>query len=181
MGRGNNLENLRTFDEKILAEIVREGEMMLAAQFAAATAADQRGAAWSGFVITLTLASVSATATLGIDGRNLALCAIAGLLSVLLAISAWIAVRTFRPTPFALPGNRPENWLPSEWEAGRERDMQQARIEQARCLNNQIDDNAAWAKSVASDMQLSMSLTSISVLLAAIYTSGFILFKLMKF
>lgn len=181
MGRGKNLEQLRTLDDVILAEIVREGEARLAAQFAAATAADQRGAAWAGFVITLTLAAVSATATLGLDGKNLALAVIAGLLSILLAISAFIAVRTFRPVPFALPGNCPENWLPEEWQEGKKRDIKQARIEQAICLNNQIDDNASWAKDVAASMETSMGLTATSVLLAAIYTAGFILFKIFKY
>lgn len=80
--------------------------------------------------------------------------------------------------PFALPGNCPENWLPKEWEDGRERDLHQARIEQARCLNNQIDDNAVWAKAVAADMAFSMGLTATSVLLAAIYVCGFIMFRM---
>lgn len=180
MGRGKNLDQLRLLEERILAEVVREGEARLAAQFAAATAADQRGAAWSGFVITLTVASVSATATLGLDGKNLALAVITGLLSGLLAIAALIAVRTIRPLPFHLPGNLPENWLPAEWETGRKHDMQQARIEQAKCLNNQIDDNAAWANDVAKDMALSMGLTATSVLLAAMYVCGFIAFRLFR-
>lgn len=178
MGRGNNLDQLRLLDDSILAEVIREGEARLLAQFTAASAADQRGAAWSGFVITLTLASVSATATLGLDGKNLALAVITGLLSGLLAIAALVAVRTIRPLPFHLPGNCPENWLPKEWESGRPYDMKQARIEQARCLNNQIDDNAVWAEGVAKDMALSMGLTATSVLLAAIYVCGFICFRL---
>jgi hypothetical protein len=178
MGRGNNLDQLRMLDNKILAEVVREGEARLSAQFAAATAADQRGAAWSGFVITLTVASVSATASLGLDGKNFALAVISGLLSGLLAIAAMVAVRTIRPMPFHLPGNLPENWLPREWEAGRKQDMKQARVEQARCLNNQIDDNAVWANHVAKELAFSMGLTAISVLLAAIYVFGFICFRL---
>lgn len=177
MGRGKNLDSLRLLDDDILHEVIREGEVMLAAQFAAATASDQRATAWAGFVITLAVAATGATATIALSGKNLALAVITGLLSVLLSVAAFIAIQVFRPQRFALPGNRPENWLPGEWESGKARNIQQARIEQARCLNNQIDDNAGWAEQAATRLRLSMDLTAISSMLAAVYVGGFVLFR----
>ena len=177
MGRGKNLDTLRDLDVSILKEVVREGELMLSAQFAAATASDQRATAWSGFVITLASASIGATATIGLSGKNLALAAITGLLSVLLSIAAFAAVQVYRPKLFALPGNLPESWLPAAWEAGKPRDIKQAYIEQARCLNDQIDDNAGWAKNTAEQLQFSMDLTAISILLAAIAVGVFVVFR----
>lgn len=109
MGRDNNLNSLRELEESILDEVIREGELMLAAQFTAAIASDQRAAAWAGFVITLTIASIGATATLGNNKTQFSLAVIAGLFSILLSIAASLAIKVFRPSLFALPGNGPEN------------------------------------------------------------------------
>ncbi len=173
MGRGKNLDRLRELDLRVLEEVVREGEQMLAAQFAAATASDQRALTWAGFVITIAIASIGASASLAMTGKAPALSVISALLGVLMAVSGFQAIVSVRPKTFALPGNRPENWLPAEWEKGRTCDLQQARIEQARCLNNQIDDNAIAAEDAASRMHTSMDLAICGVLLAGIYVAGY--------
>src|SRR5690242_17549655 len=142
----HNLDRLRELDEEALAEVIREGEMRLQAQFSAAAAADQRATAWAGFVITMTIGAIGATASLVLSGKSAPLEVITGLLSCILGISAHYAMQAFVPTEFNFPGNVPSNWLPQKWEQGRQRDMKQARIEQARCLEMQIHDNVKIAK-----------------------------------
>jgi hypothetical protein len=176
MGRGKNLNRLRQLDSKVLAEVIREGEARIVAQFTAATAADQRALTWAGFVITITTATAGGSVTLVLSGKFLPLAVIGALFSALLSISAFLAVRTVRPKKFALPGNLPENWLPEEWEPDCPIDMKQARIEQARCLNNQIDDNARWAAETAKQLSESMGLALVAVILASAYSLGFVLF-----
>lgn len=178
MGRGKNLDGLRSLEECVLAEVIREGEQMMAAQLATATAADQRALTWAGFIITLAVASFGASATFATSAGRMPLAIITGLLGILLSVSAYHAVLSVRPSKFALPGNRPENWLPSEWEQGIRPSLKQARIEQARCLNNQIDDNAAAAAKAAKLMHISIDLTSLAVLVAGVYAAGFVLWKL---
>jgi hypothetical protein len=175
MGRGKNLDTLRELDEAILAEIVREGEARINAQFSAATAADQRALTWSGFVITIATATGGGGLTLALSGRFIPLAVIGVLFSGLLSISAFIAIRTVQPKHFCLPGNVPEHWLPLEWESGRPHDIVQARVEQARCLNNQIDDNAQNAWSNARQISLSMTLAGTATILASVYAAGFVL------
>jgi hypothetical protein len=173
MARGKNLDQLRLLEDGVLAEVVREGELMMAAQLAAATAADQRGLTWAGFVLTIAIASIGACATLAVKGDHLPLAIITGILGVLMAISGFTAILSVRPRRFSIPGNRPENWLPAEWEKGQKQDLQQARIEQATCLNNQIDDNVALAEGAAGMMHTSMDLAASGVLLAGIYVVGY--------
>ena len=179
MPSDKNLDSLLQLDDEVLKEVIREGELRLGAQFAAATASDQRAMAWIGFLITIASATIAASASLAITGKHLPLAVISGLLSGLLCISAYTAIHCVRPRKFALPGNLPENWLPREWEAGKERSMKQARIEQARCLNSQIEENADWAKITAVGLHRSMDLACLAILLAAVYTGGFVLFQLM--
>jgi hypothetical protein len=177
MPSDKNLDSLLKLDDAVLKEVIREGESRLAAQFAAATASDQRAMAWAGFLITVASATIAASASLAITGKHLPLAVISGLLSGLLCISAYTAIHCVRPRKFALPGNLPENWLPSEWEPGKKQNLKQARIEQARCLNSQIEENAEWARLTAIGLHRSMDLACIAILLAAVYTGGFVIFK----
>ena len=168
MAHRKNLDDLRQLDLTVLDEVVREGEVMLQAQFTAATASDQRAIAWTGFIITLVIALMGATASIAISGQNFGIAILAGVLSILLSIAAFTATQIFRPAPFALPGNLPENWLPSEWETGKTRDLTQARIEQARCLNNQINDNKILARKSVYKLISSIKIATISIILFAV-------------
>ena len=172
------LNGLRDLEEKILAEVVREGEMMVLAQFQAATAADQRCMAWAGFVITVGTAAVGASFTLGIGGKHFPLAVISGLLSVLLSVSAMRAIQSVVPSTFYLPGNLPENWLPSRWEESRPHNLHQARIEQARCLQLQIEDNKKWAQKSGELLRESMWLAVTAALLAGVYAAGYAVWKI---
>lgn len=179
MGRGKNLNRLRDLDAETLAEVIREGEARIEAQFSAATAADQRALSWAGFVVTITMATTAGSITLISSNILLPLAIIGVLLSSLLAISAFLAVGTVLPKKFSLPGNLPENWLPDEWERGFGHNLAQARIEQARCLNDQIDDNAKWAGETAKQLSESMALALTAVMVAALYSFGFMIFTVL--
>lgn len=165
---GKSLDELRSLDQTILGEVIREGEVRLQAQLATATAADQRAMAWAGFVTTLATASVGASASLFIGKSHLLLAVIAAALAVAFSFAVFRAIDCVRPRHFDFPGNLPENWLPSEWEGGKPRDFVQARIEQARCLNNQIERNATLAKENSARLHVSIDTVAVVVLLAAL-------------
>lgn len=170
MTRGKNLTSLGELkDDKILIEVVREGEIRIQAQLSAATSADQRALTWTGFVLTLALAVGGGAITLGLSGQQPALAVDGMLLSGLLALSAYYASRSVRPAQFCMPGNEPENWLPTEWAPGKPRSLRQARIEQATCLNNQIADNKEVAARMARELNLSMSLAFTAIFVAGIF------------
>jgi hypothetical protein len=169
MARDKNLDSLRELDSDVLNEVIREGEAMLQAQFSAATASDQRAIAWTGFLITLVIAAIGATASIAISGKYFGIACLTGSLSLFLSLAAFKSIRVFQPSLFAIPGNRPENWLPSEWESDKPRNLKQARIEQARCLNNQIADNVSHAAHSAKRLRHSINITIFSVIFSAIY------------
>lgn len=144
------LATLEKLDEPVLAEVVREGEMLVASQFQASFAADQRALALAGIALTV------ATALLGLliaeklpealipEG---ALRTIALLVALALIGGAMAAVHAALPSRFFFPGNEPRNWLPQLW-GGQPRkrfDLAAARIEQAEALQHVIDANRAIA------------------------------------
>jgi hypothetical protein len=164
----NDFEALRSFDTDVLDEIVREGELFLQAQFGAASASDQRGMAWAGFMVAAATAALAAAASLVVSGGHtlLAITSLAG--AGMLLVSTFLAAKAVRPHKFAFPGNCPENWLPSSWHGHgvNTLDMKQARLEQAHTLQRQIDDNAVWAEKVGKLLQQSMDVAMSTVLLA---------------
>ncbi|MGB3317834.1 MAG: hypothetical protein WA978_04085 [Sphingopyxis granuli] len=151
----NNYEAFSELPEELQREALREGELRLHAQLAIATAADQRALTWGGLLV---------AAATGALGGGLALVSkerpdyILGLLAVFFAVAmmvaAWSALATVQPAKFCLPGNRPANWLPSDWDcAGSEkRKIQRARIDQAKQMSDHIAENAEAARIRAKDM-----------------------------
>jgi hypothetical protein len=146
----NPLEELARLDGAVLAEVVREGEMLVASQFQASFAADQRA---------LTLAGIALTVATGLVGLLIAeklptgIVSDAGLRTLALVVAlaliagAMAAVHAALPAKFFFPGNEPRNWLPAQW-SSRERpryDLTTARIEQAQVLQAVIDANKAIA------------------------------------
>jgi hypothetical protein len=147
----------------VLAEVVREGEVRLAAQFEAANSADQRAVAWFGFLVTLVLGSLGGAATLFATGQYIAVAYEMFIFSAALIVAAVRAIQCIRPAGFAFPGNLPENWLPECWDQDSPRDLRQARIEQARSLNNCIDDNRRWAEANGRRLRSSIDITIFSL------------------
>lgn len=180
MDQFKSLDGLREFDDDILKEVVREAELMMAAQLSVATASDQRALTWAGFVLTIAIASIGGSASLAIDGKQLPLAAISGAGAILMAISGYYAVRAVRPRKYSMPGNLPQNWLPEHWESGRTRDFRQARIEQARTINGQIVKNAALAERNATDLNHSIHTAGRAVLLAGVYVIAYLTYTILR-
>jgi hypothetical protein len=137
-------EPLTTLHPDVLQEVVREGEIRLQSQLQIATAADQRALTIAGFQIASATAALAGGVALAVkQGPDLLLAALAlGFAGALLG-AAWIAVRTVRPSKFSIPGNRPSGWLPERWLSASAKDfsLKKARIEQAACLDEAIEEN----------------------------------------
>lgn len=148
------LHDLAKLDEPVLAEVVREGELLLASQFQSSFAADQRALALAGIALTV------ATGLIGLllaeklptgSASDPALRAIALVVALALIGGAMAAIHAALPARFFFPGNEPRNWLPGLWSA-RERprfDLPTARLEQAEVLQGMIDANKAIAAAQA--------------------------------
>lgn len=164
----NDFESLRSFDQAVLDEIVREGEIYLQAQFAAAAASDQRGMAWAGFMIASATAALAAAASLVVSGGHMLLAITSLVAATMLLVSTFLATKAVRPDKFCFPGNRPANWLPENWHGhGTDTlDIKQARIEQANTLQIQICENVDWAEAAGKLLHYSMDVAMGAVLLA---------------
>jgi len=168
MGRGKKLQELRHLPEEVLSEVVREGEMRLAAQFAAAAAADQRAMSWFSLLVTITIAALGGAATLLVSGRFFYVAMTLLLFSFALLVASFKAVECVRPRLFSFPGNLPENWLPERWQDPDKLDIVQARVEQSICLNNAIDDNKRLADAAGRNLQHSINVTIWALLLTIV-------------
>lgn len=114
---GNNFDSFSDLPEKLQAEALREGEMLLQAQLSVASAADQRALTWSGLLLTgATAALGGAFALLFNDPPDPALPYLALLFAGALFIAAWLSISTVAPRLFCMPGNRPGLWLPESWD-----------------------------------------------------------------
>jgi hypothetical protein len=164
----NDFEALRLFDQDVLDEIVREAELYLQAQFAAANASDQRGMAWAGFMIASTTAALAATASLVVSGGHMVLAITSLGAAAMLLLSTFLAAKAVRPNKFCFPGNQPANWLPENWHGHGVSilDLKQARLEQAHTLQNQICENVEWAEKAGKLLHHSMDVAMGAVLLA---------------
>lgn len=144
---------------------------MLDAQLASATAADQRAIAWAAMLVTGAVALTGASAALLVSGKNLLLAGIGVAVSLLLGISLLKAIDTFRPKQWNFPGNRPESWLPANWQCGGTDtacDLRQARLEQAASLDEQIVDNANAAEAAGKEIKLSMDIAVFAVVVGIV-------------
>ncbi|MBM7406927.1 MULTISPECIES: hypothetical protein [Sphingomonas] len=170
MAQGN-LDSLRTFDEDVLREIVREGERRLDAQLATANAADQRAMAWAALLVTVAAAVLGGSAALLVGGTNLLLALIGVGVALMLGVAIMKAVDVVRPKGFDFPGNQPRNWLPENWQchgSGEKCDARQALLEQAATLDQQIEENATLAANAGAQLRMSMDLALYSVVMGAV-------------
>ncbi|HEY0313421.1 MAG TPA: hypothetical protein VGC56_13100 [Allosphingosinicella sp.] len=174
MARGKDLSDLRKLDAEVLAELIREGETRIAAQLAVATAADQRSMTWAGFLIAVATAAIGGGASLLISGKHLAFALVAIVFSGWIFAAAWMIVDAVRPKHYFFPGNIPENWLPENWLAYPKGpfDLKEARVEQATCLNNGIDDNAEAAETHANALKRSMDHALLAIAFAGVSILG---------
>lgn len=161
---------LRVLRKDVLAEVVKEGETLLASQLQVASSADQRAMSFAGALVASITASIGATVAvmLGTADRDAWLVMTGIGYSSALATSAGLAFWSAKPGPFCFPGNEPKGWIPSEWHSGPSgpHDLNQARIEQAKSLQSQIGKNKLTLASNASFMKWSMAIMAIASVLA---------------
>ncbi len=147
----NGFESLGTLGEDVLAEVVREGELLLSSQLQAGIAADQRALTFAGF------ATTAAGAVFGLvianpmpkDVLPPTLVAVLGLtLATALLVAVVMAILSALPRQFFFPGNEPVNWAPEYWSlpASAPRTLKAARVEQAQVLQAMITANKAGAE-----------------------------------
>lgn len=140
----NLFEPLRPLSQKVLDEIVREGEERLKAQLQIATAADQRALSIAAAQIASSTASLAGGIALALGNKpDWWLAALAIAFAFGNAVAAQRAISSVRPRGFHIPGNRPSYWLPDNWMGGTTsgHTIKQARIEQAACLDEEIEEN----------------------------------------
>jgi hypothetical protein len=127
---------------------------------------------WAGFLIAATIAALGGAASLLMSGKNPEFAWIAVALSAGTFKATLTAVDAVRPRKFALPGNLPENWLPENWMSYPDGpfDLQQARVEQATCLNNGIRDNARDAETSGEALRNSINTAVLSVAFSGVAT-----------
>jgi len=173
----NSFESFADLPLSLQSEAIREGEKLLDTQFVAATAADQRALTWSGFLI------ASATAAFGggialfkTKPPDIMIGFGALAFSVALLRSAWLAIKTVRPSKFGFPGNQPAFWLPAAWDClGTSNRMErQARIDQARQLDERIRENAESAAEKAKIMSRSFDWAIWSTVGAGLLLAGLV-------
>ncbi|GGD83829.1 hypothetical protein GCM10010990_37440 [Croceicoccus mobilis] len=143
------------------------------AQLAVATAADQRALTWGGMLVAAATGAIGGgLALIGKSTPDYVLGLLAVGFSFAMMIASWHSLQTVQPGQFCLPGNRPANWLPENWECiGTDgRMVQQARREQAEHLSNQIAENAENASKRAAKMARSFKLAKVTL-----FVSGAIL------
>jgi hypothetical protein len=168
MSDRKHLLALKDLSADVLGEVVREAEIRVDAQLQAAIASDQRALAWSGFLITITLASMGAATALFQAGQMPSLALVVFAFAVLAAGCALVAMDAVRPSKFCFPGNLPSNWLPDEWITEGSFDLGHARYEQALALDEMIQKNANWAERAANRLRLSMDLTATALILCGV-------------
>jgi hypothetical protein len=134
---------------------------------------------WAGFLIAVATAAIGGAASLMISGKHLVFAFIVIGFASWIFFAAWISVDAIRPKKYSFPGNVPENWLRENWMCypTGPYDLAEARVEQAVCLNNGIDDNAQDAESHAKALKRSMDHALLAVAYAGMSTFGVLLWS----
>lgn len=171
----DNLESLKNLSETILAEVVREGEQKMQAQFDNAAASDIRAMTWIGFLVVITIASLGSSASLIMQESDLFLAGFGIGFSIFQFVAIIKAVDSVRPKKFGYPGNEPENWKPCNWH---EKDpakqvLKQARFEQAVALAGSIRRNKKTISDNADCLTESINTSLMGVVLIGIVLALF--------
>lgn len=151
MTGSNDFDELRLLSDDVLAEVVREAEARLQAQLQIATAADQRALTFAGFQIAAATAALAGgVALLNAPTPDFSLATLAVLFALAMLAGAGCAMLTAWPRKFAIPGNEPAHWAPSQWQwPKRGFSLAAARVEQAACLQGSIKKNQHQAAHAA--------------------------------
>ena len=176
----NKFEPLRKFETQVLDEIIREGEDRLKAQLQIATAADQRALSIASAQITSATAALAGGIALATSkAPDWWLAGLAIGFAIGMSVAAYKAISSVRPQEFHVPGNRPQAWLPDNWMGGAAHGfaIEQARIEQAACLDHEIEENKRLMKDAARKVRCSIDWWVGLVFVAAIILVGILLVR----
>lgn len=144
--------------------------MLLGAQLAIATAADQRALSWAALLIGGATGALGGGIALLTQSRPDPLLAILAILfAAALLAACHLAIDTISPTLFCVPGNRPSNWLPEEWDPGDDdvAAIAKARAQQAEQIDEFIKRNDAVATANGAKMRRSIGIAFWAVVVAA--------------
>ena len=146
----NDFDSFSDLPVEMQSEAIREGEERVKAQLVIANNADQRALSWARLHIgSATAAFGACVAFLGKSEADYYLASVSLVFSVLIARAGWHALDAAKhDRAFNLPGNTPLHWLPDEddMDEAPEEAVARSRREQARCLADQIEDNANIAE-----------------------------------
>jgi len=171
-GMRNSFDRFKELPDRLQDEAIREGEKLLEAQLAVATAADQRALTWGGFLLTGATAAFGGGVALFNNGPADPLLGYTAILfGVALLWAAWLSLMPVAPSLFCFPGNRPGLWLPDQWDCtGDESEkIEKARVDQAQQLDKFIRNNMKDAEKRAKEMRRSFQLAFGAVLAAGLF------------
>ncbi len=165
-----DVNGLYELSEKVLALILEDAHMMIAAQLESHLSTNQRGFA---------IASIALAGATAVSGTYFALDqaeipvhqAPMVTLTIGFLISALLAVISVRPTAFCLPGNEPKNWLPSTWEDGVSRNTKRAVFEKLKILQSQIQQNKTLAVRRALLQTISFACAAVTVIVFGVMSA----------
>lgn len=167
----NRVSELSTLKIEVLQEVVREGELMLAAQLAVASAADQRAMTLAGLLIAGATASAGGVVAMLLgDSPNWNIALVGSAYAAAAITIAGFALWSARPGRFSFPGNEPASWHPEQWQIGAlgPHTIHQARVEQAVNLQSQIKKNQRIQARNALWLRISLLLAFLATVLAAV-------------
>jgi hypothetical protein len=176
-------EPFLNFNQEILSEIIREGELRLTNQVTTATAADQRALSIAGFQIAALTALVGGVAAILLSDKPNIYIVLVGFLQIsAFLLAAFKAIASARPQLFSFPGNQPENWSASEWNFPDVTEStatpEKAKVEQIYCLNQAIGKNMATMESSAEAIKLSIDITFWSILVSSLLVAAYAVYRL---
>lgn len=170
------------FNQDVLAEILREGELRLATQVATATAADQRALTIAGFQIaSLTAIVGGVTAMVVSKNPDIFITVLAVFQIIAFLYAASNAIASARPQLFSFPGNKPENWFADEWTfpnlSESAATIKLATVEQLYCVNQAICKNEQTMETSVAAIKLSIDLMFWSVLCSSLSVAGYAVYS----
>ncbi len=164
-----DFEAFAAFDQEVLKEIIREGEVEMNARLLTANASDRRSQSLFGFQISATLALAGAGfAAISDGGSFVPLGIVAFIIATSLMIGAFIALESVRPTLYCFPGNDPKNWRLDQWHFNLssygDATLTKAMVEQCVCLHRGLFDNRRDMEAKSEKYRLSIDITIFSAL-----------------
>lgn len=179
----NPFESFALLPDELQKEALREGELRLGAQLQVATAADQRALTWGGLLVAAATGALGGgLALIGKSDPDYLLGSIAILFAACMMAAAWKALVTVQPGQFCLPGNRPVNWLPAEWDCtgSDRRKTHNARMDQAEQLSRHIAENAENARRRAAFMSTSFKMALRTMQAGGIALAAVLVFRVVQ-